>query len=66
MEKHCSECDELISAKRLQAKPNTTLCIICQGIKEASGNFVLASIEVKQEINGWTFEGQENKIIKGD
>lgn len=66
MEKCCDECGELISPKRLLAKPNTKLCISCQNTKEENGDFAKASIIIKQEINGWTFEGQENKIIKGD
>lgn len=66
MEVHCEECGELINPKRLLAKPNTTVCVSCQNSREESGNFNRASIEISQEINGWTFEGQENKIIKGD
>ena len=66
MEKCCEECGELISQKRLLAKPNTILCIACQSLKESKGEFNLATIEISQEINGWTFEGMDNKIIKGD
>lgn len=64
--KTCDECDEVISEKRLIAKPNTSLCVKCQSLKEKNGGFNKSKIEISQEINGWTFEGQENKIIKGD
>jgi RNA polymerase-binding transcription factor DksA len=66
MEKCCEECGELINKKRLLAKPNTVLCITCQNLKEEKGDFNRATIEISQEINGWTFEGMDNKIIKGD
>jgi len=66
MEKCCEECGELINQKRLLAKPNTALCITCQNLKEEKGDFNRATIEISQEINGWTFEGMDNKIIKGD
>jgi DnaK suppressor protein len=30
----CEECDELISLKRLEARPETTLCIRCKEEQE--------------------------------
>lgn len=64
--KQCEDCGQKIPEKRLKAKPNAIICTQCQEEREANGDFVYSSMEITQEINGWTYEGQQNKLIKGD
>jgi RNA polymerase-binding transcription factor DksA len=66
MKRDCVQCGEPIPQKRLEAKPNTYVCVECQSKREDNGEFRRSTMETHQEISGWQFEGVKNTLIKGE
>lgn len=66
VKKYCESCEEVISAARLKARPETKYCLECQEELEKSGKYKPHTMEIGQEINGWQFEGVKTVMIRGD
>jgi hypothetical protein len=65
MTRGCIKCGDEISAKRLEALPNTKLCIDCQGNREKAGDFQKHKIDIQPEITSWECTGVTQAVVRG-